>query len=332
MPGRSWSGRPTARPSAGQFLLLLGIISIALAFEPLSASERARTAYVTNQPDDSLSIVDLETGKTAATVAIPGRPAGVALSPDGARVYVTAPEAKELAVLDAESRTVLQRVKVGQGPLGIAVHPKDGRIFVADWYEHRLFAVDPATLQVTASVAVGQSPSGVAVTADGALILTADRDSDQVSFIDAATLTVTGTVTTGGRPFGVTIDPAGERAYTANVKTDDVTVIDLRGRKALVNVKVGHRPYAVAVTAGKVFVSNQYAGSVSVFDAASLALLKTVPTGGYPEGIEADRDGRSVYVACWDANTLERIDVETLKVTGQISVGEGPRAFGKFLH
>jgi YVTN family beta-propeller protein len=38
-----------------------------------------------------------------------------------------------------------------------------------------------------------------------------------------------------------------------------------------------------------------------------------------------------VFVACWDANTLERIDTETLEVTARVQVGEGPRAFGLFL-
>ena len=63
----------------------------------------------------------------------------------------------------------------------------------------------------------------------------------------------------------------------------------------------------------------------------TLKIVKTIEVGGYPEGIEADPAGRTVYVACWDADTLERIDTTTLEVTGRAAVGNGPRAFGQFL-
>jgi len=92
------------------------------------------------------------------------------------------------------------------------------------------------------------------------------------------------------------------------------------------------RPYAVALAAGRLFVTNQHGESVSVLDAATLEPVATIPVGSFPEGIDADPSGTVVHVACWDANTLETIDVTALKVIGRIAVGEGPRAFGRFLH
>lgn len=53
--------------------------------------------------------------------------------------------------------------------------------------------------------------------------------------------------------------------------------------------------------------------------------------GNYPEGIDATEDGRFVFVACWEDNTLVKIEVEDLSVAGKAAVGDGPRAFGTFL-
>ncbi|MEL7049084.1 MAG: hypothetical protein AAFO75_09030, partial [Pseudomonadota bacterium] len=50
-----------------------------------------------------------------------------------------------------------------------------------------------------------------------------------------------------------------------------------------------------------------------------------------PEGIGADPAGRYVYVACWDDNTVQKIDVTTLEVVATTTVRDGPRAFGHFL-
>ena len=139
------------------------------------------------------------------------------------------------------------------------------------------------------------------------------------------------TVAVGKRPFGVTIDHEGALAFTANVQSDDVSIVDLASRKVLATVAVGSRPYAVAIAGGKAFVTNQHGESVSVIDLASRRVIKTIAVGSYPEGVAATPDGKYVFVACWDANTLERIDVKTLEVTGKTAVADGPRAFGGFL-
>lgn len=296
-----------------------------------TAPSPARQAFVTNQTGDSLSVVDLATRKAVAEIEIGGKPAGIAIAPDGKTAYVTAPDSKSLVVIDTETREVTGRISLGEGPLGIAVHPDGKRVFVADWYEHKLYSVEPAAGRVTGSVDVGLSPSGVAVTPDGKTILTADRDSNEVSLIDAETFTRTRTVEVGTRPFGVTIDADGRRAYTANVKSDDVSVIDIALGKTVATVRVGSRPYAVALAGGRGFVTDQYGATVTVFDLATHEIEKAIDVGEFPEGIEADPTGKAVYVACWDANTLERIDTETLEVTDRIAVGNGPRAFGRFL-
>jgi len=101
--------------------------------------------------------------------------------------------------------------------------------------------------------------------------------------------------------------------------------------KTLAAVKVGRRPYAVALASGRAFVTDQYVETVSVIDLKDLKVIKKISVGAYPEGIVADKAGRFVYVACWEENTLERIDARTLAVTGSVTVPDGPRSFGAFL-
>jgi YVTN family beta-propeller protein len=53
--------------------------------------------------------------------------------------------------------------------------------------------------------------------------------------------------------------------------------------------------------------------------------------GDDPEGIAATSDARRIIVANWESNSLSIIDAAELKVTDEIKVGDGPRAFGAFL-
>jgi YVTN family beta-propeller protein len=166
---------------------------------------------------------------------------------------------------------------------------------------------------------------------DGALIVTADRDDDQISIIDAKSFTRKSTVKVGAHPFGVTIDAQGARAYAANVESNDVSVVDLKEAKLLGTVAVGKRPYAVALAKGRGFSTDQYGGTVSVFDLATLKPVKRISVGDYPEGIETSADGNSVYVVNWFSNEVWAINAETLAVTAKMPAGDGPRAFGTFL-
>ncbi|MCI0465413.1 MAG: YncE family protein, partial [Beijerinckiaceae bacterium] len=216
-------------------------------------------------------------------------------------------------------------------PLGIAADPAGRYIYVAGFYQPMLYKIDIAAGAIAGSIEIGASPSGVAVTADGALIVTADRDDNQISLIDAKTFTRKGIVKVGAHPFGVTIDPQGERAYTANVESNDVSVVDLAAGTLIGTVATGKRPYAVALAKGRGFASDQYGGTVSVFDLVSLQPLKRIPVGEYPEGIESSADGSSIYVVNWFSNDVWTINAETLAVTAKMPAGDGPRAFGTFL-
>lgn len=302
-------------------VLTFGAVSTAAADEALT----------TNQPADTLSVVDLKTMKEVSVIKVGGKPAGIALSPDRSLAYVTAPDSKELIEVDAVARTVKRRLALGGAPLGVAAHPSKPEVYVADWYAHKVSVIDAERMAVVAEIPVGNSPSGLAVTPDGRLLLSADRDSDAVSIIDIAGRKQIESVSVGSRPFGITIDTAGQKAYTANVKSNDVTVIDIAERRVLGSLPTGRRPYAVALTGNLGFVTDQYGGTVTVFDLTTIKVVKTIDACDHPEGIEADQTSGSIYIACWGDNQLIRLDPETLTVVGKAKVGDGPRAFGKFL-
>ncbi|HEV7438217.1 MAG TPA: YncE family protein, partial [Methylobacterium sp.] len=112
---------------------------------------------------------------------------------------------------------------------------------------------------------------------------------------------------------------------------NDVSVIDVASGRETGRVRTGDRPYVVALAGGRGFVTNQYAGTVSVFDRATLKPVATIEVGDHPEGIAATPDGTRLYVANWGSNTLSVIDAATLAVLREIKVADGPRAFGDFL-
>lgn len=323
------SFRRTCRLSlrkAGAMARLIGLVTFAVS--PALAQE----ALVTAQLGNAVEVVDLATKKILQSIPVSGAPAGIALSPDRKTAYVTRPEGHGVAVIDLEARRVSGSLDLPGGPLGIGVNPKSGEVYVADWYGARVFVLSPSAdgLKREGEIATGQSPSGIAVTPDGATLLVANRESDSVSIIDVANRRETRRVPVGQHPFGLTLSADGRFAYTANVVSNDVSAIDVAAGRETGRVATGQRPYVIALAAGRGFVTDQYDGTVTVFDPATLEVLATVPVGDYPEGIAPLPDGSGVAVANWESDSLVVLDAASLSVTRDIAMPSGPRAFGSF--
>ena len=295
-------------PHRGRAALAAGLTLLASA----ASAEPAREAIVTAQLGGAVEIIDLAAGTVLRRVPVDGAPAGIALSADRKRAYVTRPEGHGIAIIDLDTR--------------------GGTVYVADWYGHRLFVLTErdGTLSPDGEIGVGASPSGIAVSPDGATLYVANREADTVSVVDAKARRETTVIPVGQHPFGITLDAAAGRAYTANVTGDDVSVLDLAARREIGRVQTGRRPYVIALAQGRGFVTDQYAGSVTAFDLATLKPIADIDVGDHPEGIAADEDGR-LYVANWGDNTLSVLDARTLKVIKTIPTGNGPRSFGTFL-
>jgi YVTN family beta-propeller protein len=92
------------------------------------ATPDSRTLLVANQgtrkkPGKSVSVIDLETFKTANTVETGAGAHGVVVDREGRYAYVTNIYANSVAVLDIRDRKVVATVSVGKGPNGISVTP-----------------------------------------------------------------------------------------------------------------------------------------------------------------------------------------------------------------
>ena len=92
------------------------------------ATPDSRTLLVANQgtrqkPGDTVSVIDLQSGKVAATVKTGRGAHGVVIDRDGRYAYVSNIYENSVSVLDVKSAKVVASIAVGEGPNGISVTP-----------------------------------------------------------------------------------------------------------------------------------------------------------------------------------------------------------------
>lgn len=90
--------------------------------------------------------------------------------------------------------------------------------------------------------------------------------------IDTRSGRVLKTAPVGGQPATVVVDSMLHRAYVADAMTCDISVIDMRAERLVARVRTGHKfPVAelVDTNTGTVFVINQIAHAITMFNAAT---------------------------------------------------------------
>jgi len=307
------------------------VATLLFCFPASSVALAGTYAFVTNQNSSDVSVLDLESQTEIRRIPVPGKPAGVAVSPVHGSFYTVSPDSKTVHRFSLKTCEEIAHALLPGGPTGITVAHGLGKVFVSDWYNARVFVLDATTLSHVADLATGSAPAGVVVSPNEGWFASADRDADQVSIFDLPSMDLRHRVTVGTRPFGIAIGP-DERLHVANVGTHDISVVDPDTGTVVATVPVGKRPYGVGFAQGLAFSTDQYADTVTVYSLESLSPLNEIDVGEYPEGIEATPDGSLVVSTNWFSNTVSLINPATQTVVGEIETGDGPRAFGRFLY
>ncbi|KSV94689.1 YncE family protein [Sinorhizobium sp. GL28] len=129
----------------------------------------------------------------------------------------------------------------------------------------------------------------------------------------------------------VGFSPNGAEVYVSLRDENKLAVIDTKSRKVTSRIAVGAGPIQVHATPDKrlVLVANQGTeavpgDTVSVIDAASRTVVKTIRTGPEAHGIAVDDQGRLAFVTNVHADSLSVVDLWTLDVLATVPVGDGP--------
>lgn len=95
------------------------------------ATPDGRFVFVANQgsetePADTVSVIEVASGRVVDTIRTGKGAHGVAVSDDGALVFVTNIVDGTVAIVDAASRSVIETFHVGRGPNGVTFSGRDG--------------------------------------------------------------------------------------------------------------------------------------------------------------------------------------------------------------
>ncbi|MEM9341771.1 MAG: YVTN family beta-propeller repeat protein [Pseudomonadota bacterium] len=245
--------------------------------------------WVSNEKDDTISVIDIETLEVVRTIDVGERPRGITFAKDYSVLYVCASDSDTVQVIDPETGKVLHELPSGEDPEQFVLHPDNRHLYIANEDDAITTVVDTETRRVVAQIDVGIEPEGMAVSPDGKIAITTSETTNMAHWIDTE-----------------------KQSLFAN------TLVDSRPRHAEF-VKEGEQ----------LWVSSEIGGTITVFDVANQGEIAKIdfevdgvhPDRVQPVGFEMTAGDTHAFVALGPSNHVAVVNAETFEVEDYILVG-----------
>ncbi len=309
---------------------LLAALALPIAARPA----RAFRIFVSNEKDNSITVLNGATLKVIATVPVGARPRGIVLSNDRKSLYICTSDADHIEVLDLATLKVDRILPSGADPEFMALSPDGKTLYVANENNSEVSVLDIAASQVTAEIPVGVEPEGMAVSPDGKTVVCTSETTSMAHFIDVATHTVIASVLVGTRPRFAVFTKDGSKVWVSSEVAGTVAIIDAADHKILqtLHFSVPGVPQdavqavGINLTAdGKyAFVDLGPANRVVVIDQQTGKILNYLLVGQRVWHNAFSPDQKFLYTANGISNDMSVIDIKRLVVTQSVPVGQSP--------
>jgi YVTN family beta-propeller protein len=263
------------------------------------------TVIVVNQASDTVTLIDLATMEAYRHVAVVGGPHEVAVSPDGERAIVTnyrkrgGAVQKTLSLISLPEGDTLKTIDLGE--------------FLAP---HDVHWVNDSQVVCTAE--------------DSQALLLVNVESGAIERVYAT-----------GRDGShmLALSPDRQRLFSSNMGgAGSVSVFDFQTGEKVRDIDTGKECEGIGVSPdGRwVWAGNRAEDTVSIIDAGTLELVKTLESPGFPYRVEFTPNGRYALVPHATSGTLMVGDVAGQRVVRYIPLGmtrvDEPSTAGVFPH
>lgn len=208
-------------------------------------------ALVTNNEDNTVSMIDLGTYKVINIISTGNGPHGFRITKDDRYAYVANMGEDTISVINIEEKKEEKRIVVGGTPVTTGITSDGKTIVVTLNTENKLAIVDIDTEKIT-KVDVGYGPAQVYIDANDQYAYVAnqgteERPSNSVSVTDLKEKKVVSTIETGKGSHGVVTSPDNKYAYVTNMFENTVSVIDLTSNAVVATIQVGATPNGISI-------------------------------------------------------------------------------------
>lgn len=301
-----------------------------------AAAAMAPTLFVAAKRGNTLSKVDLTTGREVLRLPSCTNPHELATSPDGQHVALACYGGQTVDIFRTDTLEKVASIDLGANarPHGIVWHASGDLYATAEGRKSIFWLRNPlADTRELFEYATGKDGSHMlAVSPDARTAWTTDLGSRTVTRIDLRTRRAPLSVTVGEEPEGIALAPDGTTLWVSARGSDQAFALDPQTMEVRETIATGRFPLRIAIRPqGDVAVTSDLEdGGLSVIDTATAKVIRSIPVSSPAEAqarfqvtILWSDDGKRIYVAETASNTVAEVDFASGTVLRRLPGGEG---------
>ena len=239
-----------------------------------------------------------------------------------------------VSVIDPVTYAEIKRIPVGKEPHHIYMTPDSKSALVANATGNTITFIDPKTGDIQRTLTDMVDPYHLRFSPDMKWFVTA---ANRLNHVDIYKWQAKGSgfepvlvkrIPTGKTPSHLAINSASTIVYASLQDSEELMAIDLLTQKPLWVVPVGKTPADIFLTSDdkNILVALTGGTGVQVYDVSNgpAKLVKTIQTGDGAHAFRSQGDKRHLFVSNRAANTISRIDLQTMTVVDTYKTPAGP--------
>lgn len=213
-------------------------------------SKDGKYVLVTNNEDDTVSVIDASSYEVKTTISTGKGPHGFRISDNSQYAYIANMGEDTVSVINIDTLIEERKIEVGKTPVTTGI-TSDGKTLAVTLFAENAMAILDLETNESVKVDVGFGPAQVYIGPDDKYAYVAnqgteDKPSSSMSIVDLVSKTVVAEIETGKGAHGVVTSADGKFAYVTNMFENTVSIINLES-KEVSTIEVGEIPNGITI-------------------------------------------------------------------------------------
>ena len=230
-----------------------------------------------------------------------------------------------------------ESIALGDLPLNL-VKTKDERLLAITnngQSKQSVMLIDPKTFEKTSEIEIPKSWYGLTFNNDGSRLFASGGNDNMIRIYNTSqnALSEVDSIVLGAvwpvkiSPTGLTLDKRNENLYVTTKEDSALYKVNLSTRE-IQRLFLGHEAYASTLSTdeSELYVSLWGGEAIAVVDPKSLSVLAEIPVGSNPNDLILTKDGKHLFTACANDNSVHIINIESRKVIEKLQTACFPDA------
>lgn len=242
-----------------------------------------KTIYATNYQTNCVYLLNPDTGKVIASIALRSTPSNMIMTRDKRYLLLTMLGSSKIAVVDLAKREVVKEFESGQLPISVEIDKNKNIAYVANQHSSTISILDLENMDIKDRIEVEGNPCKISLSADKKSMLYLDGGTDNVYVIllgeDFREIKLLFRTKNLAKMLFT-----NDKIYIASRDRNFVTVVDGVSLKPKAQIPTGEKPIDMCVFNSKLYVVNAESDTLSIIDTKTDTKIKDIPlcTSGFP--------------------------------------------------